>query len=111
MLILRKRSAIRQEQEHPQLQPSPGRESEHEKLPEQQVLLDELAAAKAGLTAARSAFEQATEPELIEAAVFELGALEARYRFFLRRLRELDARASPRFRPTPPAVEPMEARP
>jgi len=55
---------------------------------ERRELLGELHAAKAELERARRAFDYATEPELVEASVYELGALEARYSFALRRLRE-----------------------
>ena len=58
------------------------RETEHREL------LGELHAAKAELERARRTFDYATEPELVEASVYELGALEARYSYALRRLRE-----------------------
>lgn len=37
-----------------------------------------------GIDAAQSRFEQETDPDLIEASVYELQALRARYRYFLR---------------------------
>ena len=41
------------------------------------------------LRAARAAFNNACEPELVEAAVYEINALQARYAYFLRQAREL----------------------
>lgn len=39
---------------------------------------------------ARLQFDQAVEPELIEACVFELNSLQAKYNYFLRLAREMD---------------------
>ena len=72
----------------------------------QAELLRALDDVRSDLTAARSAFAEAREPELIEAAVFEINALEARYRFALRQLRELDVRSPLRFRPAKPGPKP-----
>ncbi len=66
---------------------------------ERAALMEALAATRAALNAARSSFEQVCEPELVEACVYEMGSLEARYDYLLRRLRELGAAAPLRFRP------------
>lgn len=55
---------------------------------EAQELLDALKATKLALDMARLDFEYAREPELIEASVYEVNALQARYNYLLRRARE-----------------------
>ncbi|GHV33652.1 hypothetical protein FACS18949_08190 [Clostridia bacterium] len=52
--------------------------------------LDNLQELSEQLHDARLRFNQATEPELVDACVFELNALQARYNFFLRMARELE---------------------
>lgn len=42
----------------------------------------------------RLQFDQAVEPELIEAYVFELNSLQAKYNYFLRLARELELNQS-----------------
>ncbi|MCL1820636.1 MAG: DUF2508 family protein [Oscillospiraceae bacterium] len=42
----------------------------------------------------RLQFDQALEPELIEAYVFELNALQAKYNYFLRLAREMELEQS-----------------
>jgi hypothetical protein len=42
----------------------------------------------------RLQFDQTVEPELIEAYVFELNALQARYNYFLRLAREMELEQS-----------------
>lgn len=66
---------------------------------ERAELFSALAEIERDLRAARSAFENACEPELVESSVFALRALETRQNYLLRRLRELEARAPLRFRP------------
>ena len=60
-----------------------------EKLAERDILynMDEL---RRQLHYARMQFNQATEPELVDACVYEISALQARYDFYLRRARELE---------------------
>lgn len=41
----------------------------------------------AGIDAAQSRFEQETDPDLIEAAIYELQSLRAKYRYLLRTAR------------------------
>lgn len=53
-------------------------------------LTRELQRVQTDMENARSRFNQATEQELIEQTVFELNALQARYTYFLRLMREYD---------------------
>jgi len=52
-------------------------------------IMEAMRTTRADLRAARVAFDNATQPELVEAAVYEINALQARYAFFLRQAREL----------------------
>ncbi len=53
-------------------------------------LIGELRRVQQDIEDARSRFNVVTEKELIEQCVFELNALQARYTYFLRLLREYD---------------------
>lgn len=53
-------------------------------------LIRELVQVQEDIEDARKRFNQATEQELIEQTVFELSALQARYAYFLRLMREHD---------------------
>jgi hypothetical protein len=56
---------------------------------ERRAVLDSLEKTQAQLKYAHTDFNRASEPELVEAAVFEINALQARYAYLLRRVREL----------------------
>ena len=53
-------------------------------------LVRELQRVQLDMENARSRFNQATEQELIEQTVYELNAIQARYTYFLRLMREYD---------------------
>ena len=58
-----------------------------------QELFAALRDTRCALDAARARFDNTVEPELIEACIHELGAIEARYSYLLRRMKESGARA------------------
>ena len=55
---------------------------------EQAGMQRELTRLRAELTGARRRFDQAREPELVEASIFEINALQARCAWLLRQIRE-----------------------
>lgn len=59
--------------------------------PRERELLGDLAVAKAELAHAYARFDNAVEPELIEASIYEINAQRARYSYLIRRLKERDA--------------------
>lgn len=62
--------------------------------PELQPLFDELSGMRGTLDAAFARFDQSTEPELVEACVYEINAAQARYNYLLRRIKESGGQAS-----------------
>lgn len=62
--------------------------------PQHQELLHDLAAAQEALALAYARFDNAVEPELVDAAIFEINALRARCGYLLRRLKEGGAQAA-----------------
>lgn len=64
--------------------------------PEQQELLSDLSRAQEALSLAYARFDNAVEPELVEAAIFEINALRARCGYLLRVLKESGAQAAVR---------------
>lgn len=66
---------------------------------ERQELLDGLTRTKVLIDQAYACFNRESDPDLIESYVFEINALQSRYSYLLRRVRELD---SP---PVAPAAE------
>lgn len=52
---------------------------------EKKKLLSEIEEALSDLRYARSCFEEASEPEMIEACIYEIKSAEARYNFLLRK--------------------------
>jgi len=58
---------------------------------ERQILLHELVKTKAQMTQAYSGFNTVSDPDLLESYVFEINALQARYAYYLRRVKTLDA--------------------
>lgn len=57
-------------------------------LSERQQQIELLRQTQVDLEAARVRFNMATQPELIEQCVYEINALQARYAYFLRVIRE-----------------------
>ncbi|MEA5039371.1 MAG: DUF2508 domain-containing protein [Clostridiaceae bacterium] len=58
------------------------------RTPEQQALLEEYWGSVARLREARAAFERVTDPELISACVFEIGAAQTRCSYLMGLLKE-----------------------
>lgn len=67
----------------------PQEETEEER--ERSALAEELEATCFAIHRTYAQFNSAGDPDLIEAAVFELKAEQARYSYLLRRLKALDA--------------------
>jgi len=59
-----------------------------------QPLLDELSAARAALRAAYFRFDNASEPELIDACIYEINAAQARCGYLIRLAKERGLSAS-----------------
>ena len=57
---------------------------------EQQDLLQSLAATRLQINQAYSGFDTAHDPELVESFVYEINALQSRYSYLLRRIKELE---------------------
>ncbi len=64
--------------------------------PRQQELLSDLASVQEELSLAYARFDNAVEPELVEAAIYEINALRARCGYLLRLLKESGAQAAVR---------------
>ncbi len=62
-------------------------ESESER--EKREILEAMRRTREELRMARAFFNDACEPELVEASVYEINSLQARYAYFLRLAREL----------------------
>ena len=67
---------------------------------ERQELLEGLAKTRVLINQAYACFNQESDPDLIESYVFEINALQSRYSYLLRRVRELER---------PPVVPAAEA--
>ena len=67
------------------------REAERAEQREHREILDAVREALEQLKQANQAFENASEPELVEACVYEIKAIQARYAFCLRMAREKGA--------------------
>ena len=59
--------------------------------PERRALLEGLGQTRALIAQAYAGFNAAKDPDLIESYVFEINALQARYSYLLRRVKELEA--------------------
>lgn len=57
-------------------------------------LLGELDETRLALSEAYARFNGASEPELIDACIYEINAIQARYSFLLRRVREQGGQAA-----------------
>ena len=62
--------------------------------PEMQELFTELNDTHFALTQAYARFDRTTEPELVEACVYEINAVQARYNYLLRVIKERGGRAA-----------------
>lgn len=62
--------------------------------PAMQELFAELGETHRALAAAYARFDSTVAPELIDSCIFELGAIEARYGFLLRCIKERGAKAA-----------------
>lgn len=69
-------------------------------LTESERLRRELRAAAQELALAYDRFDQAAEPELVEACIYEIQAVHARYSYFYRAIRQCDGASA--------AATPME---
>ena len=58
---------------------------------ERQMLLEGLAQTRALIAQAYTGFNAVHDPDLIESYVFEINALQARYSYLLRRIKQLEA--------------------
>ena len=56
-----------------------------------QELLQSLAATRVQINQAYRGFDTAQDPELVESFVYEISALQTRYSYLLRRVKELEA--------------------
>ena len=65
-----------------------GKQMETAQEKERREALEGLRETADGLALARDKFNNAAEPELVEACVYEINALQARYAYFLRLARE-----------------------
>lgn len=70
----------------------PRRTGSH-RSPERDQLLQALAQTRVLINQAYSGFNTAKDHELIESFVFEINALQCRYSYLLRRIKELEADA------------------
>lgn len=59
-----------------------------------QPLFDELDSSRSALEGAYARFDASTEPELIEACVYEINAAQARYNYLLRLIKESGGEAA-----------------
>ena len=64
------------------------RRTEKERTKENQRLLEEYYDTLLQLRQVRAAFQQVTDPELINACVYEMNAMQQRYYYLLQRIRE-----------------------
>ena len=63
-----------------------------------QEILDAIKDTHYKLTTARICFDNVSDPELVEASVFEINSLQARYSYLLRKAREEGCNVSTAFR-------------
>ena len=66
-----------------------GRQSKVQST-ERQDLLQSLAATRVQINQAYRGFDTAHDPELVESFVYEINALQSRYSYLLRRVKELE---------------------
>ncbi len=71
------------------------RRQETEEERERRILLSELSRTRSAVQQAYVSFNSVKDPELVESFVFEINALQARYAYLLRRVKELGVSAPP----------------
>lgn len=59
---------------------------------EEEILKDELFKTKLALESAYSNFENVIDPDLIDCSIYELNAVQKRYKFLLQQAKELDSK-------------------
>ncbi len=59
-------------------------------LKEEEILKNELEKTKVALESAYSNFENVLDPDLIDCSIYELNAVQKRYKFLLNKVKELD---------------------
>ena len=70
------------------------------------ILREELQQTNVALKCAYDKFNYVTEPELVEASIYEISALKARCNYLLRRIKELSGEAVPS---AIPRAQPVQA--
>lgn len=71
------------------MQRKSNRKREGQRQEERQILLDALERTRVLLTQAHGDFNAAADPDLTESYIYEIKALQARYGYLLRRVKEL----------------------
>lgn len=71
----------------------PAERRERAEDTERRALLEGLGQTRSLIAQAYAGFNAAKDPDLIESYVFEINALQARYSYLLRRVKELDGEA------------------
>lgn len=61
------------------------------RTPQDDLLLNEINKTKLALESANSNFENVTDPDLIDCYIFEVNAVQKRYKFLLRQTKEMDS--------------------
>ena len=69
---------------------------EKEREGTRRILLDGLSQTRALIAQAYQGFNDACDPDLIESYVFEINALQSRYTYLLRQVKELDGEQAAR---------------
>ena len=59
---------------------------------ERQLLLEGMQATRAQLNHAYAQFNTYTDPDLVDACVYEINALQSRYSYYVRQVKQFDAR-------------------
>ena len=59
---------------------------------ERRQLVEEMRATRARLNQAYAQFNLYSDPDLVDACVYEINALQSRYSYFVRQVKQLDAR-------------------
>ena len=72
------------------------RRQEKEREGPRRILLDGLSQTRALIAQAYQGFNDACDPDLIESYVFEINALQSRYTYLLRQVKELDGEQAAR---------------
>lgn len=58
--------------------------------PQNDILLNEIKKTKLALESAYSNFENVVDPDLIDCYIYEVNAVQKRYKFLLKQMKELD---------------------